>query len=204
MMPAASRASTFSGLLVIKPDRADAELLQDRGRQFELPAVRPITQLYIGLNRVEAPVLELVSSQFRHQANPAPLLLFIEQDARSRIGNPGQGQLKLLPAVAAQRVEDVARQALRVNPHDRRPGVDVAHDQGNRPFRAHRRSRPARLAGLRRNHSPLKAENTKVPPAGREVRIGNFPNTFQWHGNIIDALTPASIPAAACIPPGVK
>jgi hypothetical protein len=40
-------------------------------------------------------------------------------------------QLQLQTAIAAQRAEDVSGEALRVNAHQRRRGVNVAHHQRN-------------------------------------------------------------------------
>jgi hypothetical protein len=46
---------------------------------------------------------------------PLPLLRHVEEDAARLGGDPFEGQLELLAAVAAERMEDVARQALRMD-----------------------------------------------------------------------------------------
>ena len=54
------------------------------------------------------------------QADAAPLLLLIDQGPGAGLRDQAQGRLQLGPAVAAQRSEDVAGEALRVNAHQRR------------------------------------------------------------------------------------
>jgi hypothetical protein len=57
-------------------------------------------------------------------------LLFIEKNACTFFSDHGQGHFQLLAAVAAERAENVACQALRMNPDQGCSGLDVAHYQG--------------------------------------------------------------------------
>ena len=76
-----------------------------------------------------------------------------------------KSQFQLSAAVAAHAVEDVARQALRMHPHEWRVGGGLAANftqfQDNRLFD----SRP-RLS--------LKAEDSEVGEAGRKIGFRNF------------------------------
>src|SRR5471030_3021162 len=55
---------------------------------------------------------------------------------RAFFGNAIERLVQLLLTVAAERVKDVAREALRMDPHDRGCRVDIAHDQGHGGFDA--------------------------------------------------------------------
>ena len=81
-------------------------------------------------------------------------------------------QLQLLAAIAAQAVENVARQALRMNPHQHRLGrLDVAHLQHHRVFR------------LFAVHA-LKPQNAEVSEAAGKIGLGDLAELKGgWHGN---------------------
>jgi hypothetical protein len=65
------------------------------------------------------------------QADAAPLLPQVDDDAAAGLLDDGHGLHELQATVAAQRVEDVAGEALGVHAHQDRPVTgDVAHDQG--------------------------------------------------------------------------
>ena len=88
--------------------RADAVVAQV-GRQPELE---------VGVDGVEPAVLQLVGAQLVEQPDPAALLGEVEQHAAALALDLRQRRLELLAAVAAQRVEDVAGQALGVHAHE--------------------------------------------------------------------------------------
>ena len=88
--------------------RADAVVAQV-GRQAELQ---------VGVDGVEALLLQLVGAQLVEQADAAPLLGEVEQHALALLLDHRQRGLELLAAVAAQRVEDVAGEALGVDAHE--------------------------------------------------------------------------------------
>jgi hypothetical protein len=56
--------------------------------------------------------LASIGFELGHQANAAALLLLIKQNARGLVCDAVHGQLELQAAIAAQRTEDVASQAL--------------------------------------------------------------------------------------------
>ena len=107
----------------------DTEELKHFARHFVGPAVGGKAQFNIGFYRIHALILQLICLQFGHQADAAALLLLVEQNARALFGDAAHGQLQLQAAIAAQRAEDVASKALRVDADNGRHGVDVAHDQ---------------------------------------------------------------------------
>ena len=80
-------------------------------------------------------------------------------------------QFQLRAAIATQAVENVARQALRMDPHQRRLGrLDVAHLQHHGFFR------------LRAVHA-LKPQNPEVPEAAGKIRLGDLAKLKGgWHG----------------------
>jgi hypothetical protein len=71
-----------------------------------------------------------------------------------------QSQFKLLPAVAPERVKDVAGEALRMNPYERRFGLDVAKHEGDGCFR------PAGFGIMVR---AFETQNAEVTELGREI-----------------------------------
>jgi hypothetical protein len=89
-------------------------------------------------------ILQLVCPELGHQADAAALLLLVEKDSRAFCGDALEGKLKLEAAVAAERAEDVASEALRVYADHGSGGgrsrMDVAHDHSDELFG---------LAGLR-------------------------------------------------------
>ena len=85
-------------------------------------------ELEIGVDRVEPLLLELVGVELVEQADSASLLREIEQDAAALLVDHRERRLHLLAAVAAQRVEDVARQALGVDAHEHGAGDERGHD----------------------------------------------------------------------------
>gem|GEM_PF-6598449 len=155
--------------------------MQYGGRQLKFAAVGLEAELDVGFHGVEALVLQLIGFEFRHQADAAALLLLIEQNAGASLGDFAQGKLELQAAVAAQRVEDVSGEALGVNAHERRRGVDVAHDQRDRSFHLPVRHGRTVLAGHRIFDDALKAENAEVSPASGEVGVGHLTNAGKWH-----------------------
>ena len=96
-------------------DRREPELGEDLGADAVLPRVGREAELDVRLDRVEPVLLELVGLQLRQEPDAAPLLGHVEQDAALLGGDPAERELELLAAVAAERVEDVAGEALRVD-----------------------------------------------------------------------------------------
>ena len=94
-----------------------AEVAEDLGADPVVAQVGRQAELDVGLDRVEAVLLELVGAQLVEQADPAPLLGEVEQHALALALDLRQRGGELLAAVAAQAVEDVAGQALAVDAH---------------------------------------------------------------------------------------
>jgi hypothetical protein len=130
------------------------------------------------------------SRQLGHQSDAAAFLIFVQKDSGARVCDRSQRQLELLSAIAAQRVEDIAGEALRVDADDRRSiagpgGNDVAHHQCDGGFNAARWRRDSVVAGFRISDDTFKAEDAKLPPACGEVGIGELANGFEGHHSII-------------------
>ena len=131
-------------------------------------------ELQVRVDGVEPVLLELVGAQLVEQPDPAALLREIEQDAGALALDHRQRRLELLAAIAAQRVEDVARQALGVDAHEHVVAArDVALDHRHvvlvvdeRPV-ADRGELAERGRQLRR-HDPLD-EPLRAPPVGDQV-----------------------------------
>ena len=73
-------------------------------------------------------LLQLVGPELVEQADAAALLGHVEEDARALLLDARERPLELLAAVAAERVEDVAGQALRVDADE-----DVVRARRRRP-----------------------------------------------------------------------
>src|SRR5690242_18455554 len=114
----------------------NAEQLERLGRNFKDAAVGFEAELDVGLNGVEALVLQFVSAKFRHEPDAATFLLLVNKDAGAFFCDAVHGELELLAAVAAKGAEDVSGEALRVNAHHGRCGVNVSHDQRDAAFYA--------------------------------------------------------------------
>lgn len=87
----------------------DIKRFQDLDGHQKFSLIRFKTQSFIGLDRIEAAVLQGIGLQLRHQSYAAPLLLFVDQDARPSFRNHGKSHFQLLTAIATQRSENIAR-----------------------------------------------------------------------------------------------
>jgi hypothetical protein len=77
-----------------------------------------------------------------------------------------------LPAIASQRAEDVAGQALRMDSYEWRLGVNVSHDKCHRFFLT---------AVAIAEEVALKAKNAELAPTSRKLRLGNL--LYYWFGH---------------------
>ena len=107
------------GLLVIRRIRRTPEVAEDLGADAVVALVGPEAELLVRLDRVVALLLELVGPQLVEQADAAPLLEQVEQHAPALLGDRLDRAVELVAAVAALGAEDVAGQALAVDPHQR-------------------------------------------------------------------------------------
>jgi two-component system, LytTR family, sensor kinase len=186
------------GIIRDEPHRIDTHCAQDARRQLECPAIGVEAQLQVCFHRIQSLVLQLVGAQFPHQPNAPPLLLLVDQDARAGLDNLAQSQLQLQPAVAAQRVKDVAGEALRMDAHQWRSRVDVAHHQGD-GFLALGYGTAAIPPSLGRTRA-LKAENAEMSPARWEIRVSNPAHRSDGHTLIIKSAARAHS-APVCLLP---
>ncbi len=185
VMPAASRAATFSGLLVMRRTRVMPSWLEDRGGEFELAVVGAEAEAFVGFDGVEALVLQFVGAELGHEADAAALLLFVEQDAGALAGDEAEREVELVVAVAAEGVEDVSGEALGVDADQRRGfGVEVAHGERDGVFDGAAVGVGVEVARL---GEAFEAEDAEVSPAGGEVGIGDLANGNERHNSIIDS-----------------
>ncbi len=183
---------------------AHAEGVQHLRGQLVAALVGGEAELYVRFYRIEPAVLQLVGLEFGHQANAAPFLLFVDEDAGAGGGDHGERHLELLPAIAPQRAEDVPRQALRVHAHQRRRGDEsrvpdkpafgllgwkIAHDERDGGFATPLAIRLRTCVGR-----GLKTKDTELAPARGEVGLGYLARLVGWSHGLIIATCVAGTP----------
>ena len=99
-------------------DAGEPEVDEDLRADAVVAQVDGQPELEVRVDRVVALVLQVVGAQLVQQPDPAPLLGEVEQHAAAGLLDHRQRRLELLAAVAAQRVEDVAGEALGVHAHE--------------------------------------------------------------------------------------
>ena len=99
-------------------DRAEPEVHEDLRADAVVAQVGGQPEPHVRVDRVEPLLLEPVGAQLVQQADAAPLLGEVEQHAAPLLVDAQHRVLELLAAVAAQRVEDVAGEALGVHAHE--------------------------------------------------------------------------------------
>ena len=124
-------------------------MVQDGGRQAEVSAVRFVPERVIRIDGIHPVVLQRVRPQLRHKTDTAALLKFVDHEAAAFIGDGVHGEVDLVPAVAAQRPEHFAREALRVDAQQRRTVLHVAHRQREGRFGPRLAVRDVALEGCR-------------------------------------------------------
>src|SRR5215475_13791539 len=111
----------------------------------------------IGLDGIESTIMQCVSLQRRHEADAASLLRFVDHQAASFFSKGAHSYLKLLFAVAPKRTKDLAGEALRMNPHQRRRIRQIPQEQYERSFDSPFAAR----------NTPLKGQGSKHTQPGR-------------------------------------
>src|SRR5208283_2772382 len=165
-----AHAGAFDGIDLFRvvreqADFAQAEVAQNRSRQRIAAQVGFEAQLLIGLDRIRALVLQLVSAQLVEQADAAAFLRLVDQQPAALARDAFDGNLQLRPAIAAQAVENVAGQALGMNANQRCAAGQVAHFQGDSYF----------VPGIRRTGvAAAKAVDAERAKFGGKVRFGHF------------------------------
>ena len=113
-----------------QPDRADAQVLEHGRRRRVVARVVGQAEQAVGVDRVVPVGLELVGADLVAEPDPAPLLPEVEQHALPTAGDLGLRGLELLLAVALERAERLARQALGVHANDDpTAAANLAHDE---------------------------------------------------------------------------
>ena len=122
-------------------DRAEPEVHEDLGADAVVAQVGGQAELEVGVDGVEALLLEPVGAQLVQQADAAALLGEVEQHAAALVLDARERVLELLAAVAAQRVEHVAGEALGVHAHEHVVlAVDLALDHRHVVLVVHQRA----------------------------------------------------------------
>ena len=98
-------------------DAFEAELREQRRGDVVAALVGEKAQMLVGVDGVEAAVLQHVGAQLVRQADAAPFLIEIQQHAAAERADARDGRAQLLAAIAAQAAEQIAREARRVQTH---------------------------------------------------------------------------------------
>ena len=116
LSPWSSSPARLAGLLVSSRTERDAEVAEDLRADAEVAGVGGQPEVEVGVDGVAAAVLQPVGRQLVHQPDAAALVAAqVDHDAATAVGDGAQRGVQLRPAVAAQRAEHVAGQALGVH-----------------------------------------------------------------------------------------
>ena len=183
-------AGEFQGFYLLRvvgdeADGGDAEEFQHLSGEFEVAAVSLVAEFEVGLDRVAALVLQRVGLELGHETDAAAFLVFIDENAGALGGDEAEREMKLVVAVAAERVEYIPGEALRVDANDGRRGVDIAHDEGDGGLDADGGGGDGVVAGLGIFYGAFKAMDAEVAPTGGEVCFRNLTNGEKRHFPII-------------------
>ena len=131
-MPLLTQPVDLVGVVGVQHDRLDLEGV-DHGRGVVVAAhVAVEAEVEVGLEGVEAVVLQLVGPDLLGDADAAAFLAHVEDQAEVIGGDAVEGELELVAAVAAQRAEHVAGEALGVHAgRDFAGARDRAADNGD-------------------------------------------------------------------------
>eukprot|EP00601_Ochromonadales_sp_CCMP2298_P003367 CAMPEP_0173191178 /NCGR_PEP_ID=MMETSP1141-20130122/12746_1 /TAXON_ID=483371 /ORGANISM="non described non described, Strain CCMP2298" /LENGTH=259 /DNA_ID=CAMNT_0014115349 /DNA_START=380 /DNA_END=1159 /DNA_ORIENTATION=+ len=106
----------FVGVVGQQPDGADVKIEQDVRNCVVLAQLLQEAQVRVGVHSVHAPVLQPVRSHLVDDADAAPLLLQVYDDA-SLLLDEVQAKIQLLPTVAPPAAKHLASEALVVHTH---------------------------------------------------------------------------------------
>src|SRR5882672_4053355 len=118
--PGAFELADFFRIVRKQTDFFRAECFQDLRGEIVITRIGGETQFFIGFHGVHSAVLQFVRAELVHQADAAAFLRKINQNPRRPPPDFLQRQFELRAAIATQRREYVAREALRVDAHERR------------------------------------------------------------------------------------
>src|SRR5258707_10905050 len=127
----------------------------------------------ICFNRIQTAVLQRVSLQLRRQADATALLMFIDQQPAALLSNGLHGHLQLVPTVTTQRPEHLAREALRMDAHQRNARRHIAQNK------RHRGLNPVDAV----EYIALEPQRSKHPPSRRHSAGSNSSNCSDLGGS---------------------
>ena len=166
-----SSAAIFSGLLVMRRTACTSSSLSAFAGKFEDAAVGLVAELEVGLDGVEALVLQLVGAELGHQADAAAFLLLVDQDAGAFVGDALHRELELLAAVAAERAEDIAGEALRVDADEGGAAWMSPMTSATQPSTRRQGGGSPGRQGSGSAMTPSKPMDAEMSPAGGEVGL---------------------------------
>ena len=152
--------SALSGLLLSRATRDTPSALQHLRGDDVAALVLAVAEREVRLVGVQPGVLQRVGVELGVQADAAPLLPQVEQEAAG-LGDPLDGLAQLRAAVAALAAEHVAGQALAVRPDERRRPASAGRDGGGPVAEPEGEVLPA-------VDQPVEGEH----PGGRRVAVG--------------------------------
>src|SRR5207248_11444333 len=97
---------------------ADTKIVKNLRAESVIAEIGRETELRIGLDGIESFLLQFVSVNFCREADAAPFLPHIKEHAISFRGDLAERGVKLVPAIASSRTEDVAGQTFAVHAHE--------------------------------------------------------------------------------------
>ena len=110
--PVSSKLVYLLGIVGEQPHRTDREARDHVCRNRVVPLIIAESECEVGVDRVEALVLQRVRPQLVDEADPPAFLPQVLEQAPRFPSDPRQRDPELVTAVAAQRAERVAREAL--------------------------------------------------------------------------------------------
>ena len=112
----------------------NAKMLENAPGEFVTAEIGLEAELNVRLDRVGAAVLQLISAEFVHQTDTAAFLMLVNENAPALFANRVQCEFQLGATIAAEAVEYVARQTLRMNADERRRSCHVAEPENHGLF----------------------------------------------------------------------
>lgn len=133
---AGGKRGDLGGVVGKQADPGDAKLVEHGSGDHEVAFVGVPAEGAIGIDGIEAAVLEGVGAKLADQADAAAFLGEIKEDPGAFLAHAMQGGLQLRPAIAAQAAEEVAGEAFGVETGERgRSGsvgvLGLADDDGH-------------------------------------------------------------------------
>src|SRR5690606_35417698 len=89
----------------------EAEILEDLNADAVIARIGSIAEREVRLDGVEPLVLKSVRFEFFEEPDPAPFLRQIDERAHALLLDLTQGEVELIPAFAAERLEQISREA---------------------------------------------------------------------------------------------